>query len=425
MSRLILMTVSVLLLTTVAVAPASARSRLQKPEHSWDNLRKLRVGEEIQVVYQEEQYLNGRFLGFTPEGISVQWGVVNIHKEMIPRKDVIRVISWKRTRRVKNALIGLGMGAAGGAAFGAGLAHEAKHQGKDTGFPTIAIPIGAAAGAVLGALNPDHETLYQTPGPGGTVVTANTSSVLVNPKCRRLEQSWDNLRTLRIFQKVRVLDQELNSHDGKFLSVSDEAISLDAGQGEVTIERADVLVVKAERPQNGGQSGFGNRAETITVYSAGPWENLSSSRVEQGTRVEDQRDQSFCGATSRGISGEPACCYSSETTTWGDFAGCQYDRETTEIKTVRRERKRRDSRRSRIAASVLTTAPIPAPAAAEVPTELVEAENPAEQPEAEVGESSTPDFAEPPSAEDQANTAPMETEMSQPEESDPVPTEER
>src|SRR3990167_1987756 len=153
MSRLILMTANVLLLATVAVAPAAARSRGEKPEQSWDNLKKLRVGEEIQVVYQEEQYLNGKFLGFTPAGISVQWGVVNKHDETIPRKEVIRVIASRPSQQVKNTLIGLGAGALIGGYIGV-MSRE-----RDVAIPALAA--GAAIGAAAGALSSPDATIYQ------------------------------------------------------------------------------------------------------------------------------------------------------------------------------------------------------------------------------------------------------------------------
>ena len=405
MSRLILMTANVLLLATVAAAPAAARSRGQKPEQSWDNLKKLRVGEEIQVVYQEEQYLNGKFLSFTPEGISVQWGVVNKHDETIPRKEVIRVIASRPSQRVTNALIGLG----GGALAGVSILGEAD---TTDGSALVVVPAIAVIAAVAGALSSPDATIYQTQGrnvraelqvrlcsngtwrerceQGHDVRAERTVRQATAPaQDQRPEPSWENLRTLRIFQKVRVLDQRRKSYDGKFLSVSDEAIFFDAGRGEVAIRRADVLEVKAERPRTWGQSGSGVWADTVTVYRADPWVDLGSLRVGS-------------------IYGEPACGCSSETTTFGGPWERECDRETTH--QARRERKRRDSQRSRKAGIVIAAAPVSDTAAAEAPTEPVETENPTEQPEPELSESATQDSSEPPAPEEPTDAAPTETE---------------
>ena len=383
MSRLILMTATALLLATVAVAPAAGRSRGQKPEQSWDNMKKLRVGEEIQVVYQDEQYLNGKFLGFTPAGISVQWGVVNKHDETVPRKEVIRVIASRPSQRAKNTPIGLGAGALIGTVASLGA-------GAGDAVPKMAGVFGGL-GAVAGALSSPDAVMYQSPL---EIVRAELRERQATDPAQDLrpELSWDNLRTLRIFQKVRVLDQRRKSYDGKFLSVSDAAIFLDAGRGEVAIRRGDVLEVTAERPRTWGQSGSGIWADTVTVYRADPWVDLGSSRV---------------GSIYR----EPACGCSSETTTFGSPWERECDRETT--RQARRERKRQDSRRSRKAGIVIAAAPVSDTAAAEVPSEPVETENPTEQPEPELSESATQDSAEPPASEEPPDTAPTETETTE------------
>ena len=531
MSRLIRMTLSVLLLATVALAPAAARTRRQKAEDSWDNLKKLRVGEEIQVVYGQEQYLNGRFRGFTREGIMVQWGVVNKHDETIAREDVIRVIASRPSQRVKNTLIGVAVGAAGGGLLGMAAANEnylhETIRKEDLQYLEIGASIGAALGGVVGALSSPDATIYQAQQQDVRVEREARLTAEPSP-AGSSDRSWDNLRTLRILQAIRVLDQDQRAHEGKFLSVSEEAISLDAGQGEVTLARADVLQVTTETAPSAPQSGLrvpeAAAAKAVMVYSADPWNSLRSLRVGQLIRVEDQRRRTFCRATFRSVSENaisfavgneqitlrrpdiwqvsavsnnrsgPAtgagvrttpgivagpipplemtrtdscptqliyrsewrgilstpdresvrCCQpycsnhdphvhddvvsNSTATELGDFAERVYGRETTEIKTVRRERKPRDSRRSRRAAIALTTAPVPDPAVTEVPTQPVELENPTEQPqpETEVTEKSTPDSAEPPAAEEP--TAPPPGEVSfQPAEqensAEPAPTE--
>ena len=175
MSRLMQITLSILLLATVAVEPAGARSRREKSEQSWENLRKLKVGEEIQVVYGDEQYLNGRFLRFTPEKISVQWGSVNRHEETISRKDVIRVIASRPSQRVKNALSGMGLGAL----VGLGVAMNIGHS--ESGAEVVFIPAGAAViGAVAGALSSPDATIYEARRAGEPQLVSR-----VTPKARQ------------------------------------------------------------------------------------------------------------------------------------------------------------------------------------------------------------------------------------------------
>jgi hypothetical protein len=55
--------------------------------------------------------------------------------------------------------------------------------------------------------------------------------------------NWDNLRQLRPGQKIEVVDSSMKTLKGTFVSVSDEAISLQAGKNEQSVERAKVVRV--------------------------------------------------------------------------------------------------------------------------------------------------------------------------------------
>lgn len=159
MKRLVLMAISLMLLAAINSRPADARSARQ-PGEAWDNLKNLSVGEEIQVDYGRDQYLNGRFRGFTREGITVQWGQVNLHDETIPRQEVVRIIASRPSARLKNALAGLG----GGALVGLGIAGDMVHS--DSGeagavFAAGVTVVGAIAGAVAGALSSPDATIYE------------------------------------------------------------------------------------------------------------------------------------------------------------------------------------------------------------------------------------------------------------------------
>ena len=67
------------------------------------------------------------------------------------------------------------------------------------------------------------------------------------------EESWDNLRTLQVGEKIQVVDQKLKSQDGRFRSVSDEAITFQADQDEVSVQRADVLRVSSRKGMGRGK----------------------------------------------------------------------------------------------------------------------------------------------------------------------------
>lgn len=55
--------------------------------------------------------------------------------------------------------------------------------------------------------------------------------------------SWDNLKGLRPGEKIEVVDSSMKVLKGQFVSVSDEAITLQVGKGEQSVTRANVVRV--------------------------------------------------------------------------------------------------------------------------------------------------------------------------------------
>ncbi|MCJ7502186.1 MAG: hypothetical protein MUP80_03890 [Acidobacteriia bacterium] len=133
----------------------------QDARNSWNNLKQLRVGEKIQVVDQKLKSLTGTFVGVTEEAISLQVGPAPV---AVQRVDVLRVTSRERTRRGRNALIGLGIGAAAGAVGLAIYAEKATHGPVYDRWVPIAAGVfwGGAVGAGVGAAFPSHPTIYRS-----------------------------------------------------------------------------------------------------------------------------------------------------------------------------------------------------------------------------------------------------------------------
>ena len=57
------------------------------------------------------------------------------------------------------------------------------------------------------------------------------------------QNNWDNLKQLRPGQKIEVVDSSMKSLRGPFVSVSEEAITLQVGKSQESIERAKVVRV--------------------------------------------------------------------------------------------------------------------------------------------------------------------------------------
>jgi hypothetical protein len=64
------------------------------------------------------------------------------------------------------------------------------------------------------------------------------------------ERSWDNLTGLQPGHKIQVVEQNLRSRDGEFVSVSDAAIVFRVQQDDVTIPRADVFRISSREHSN-------------------------------------------------------------------------------------------------------------------------------------------------------------------------------
>jgi hypothetical protein len=57
------------------------------------------------------------------------------------------------------------------------------------------------------------------------------------------QNNWDNLKQLRAGQKIEVVDSSMKTLKGAFVSISDEAISLQVGKSEQSVVRAKVVRV--------------------------------------------------------------------------------------------------------------------------------------------------------------------------------------
>ena len=132
-------------------------------EQSWENLKQLKVEQEIQVVQMNVKSLQGTFVGFSEEAISLR---VKQNEVTVHRADVLRVSSLYRGKRKRNILLGLAIGAGVGMLAGGGVASAAnlfdEGQGSKPATTILAFTAaGAAAGSAVGASS-GYRTIYRT-----------------------------------------------------------------------------------------------------------------------------------------------------------------------------------------------------------------------------------------------------------------------
>ena len=161
-------------LLALPLVEAKALQEAQPPAEpgisDWNNLQQLRVGDKVEVVRTDLSKHKGTFLSFSDEAISLRVGKDEVG---VQRLNVFRVSSRSRehSKRLRNTLIGLGIGAAAGAVVGAAAVAGKPRQGGERRLSmVIGTLIGSGVGTVVGAAFPGYQTIYRAKGKrSGTV----------------------------------------------------------------------------------------------------------------------------------------------------------------------------------------------------------------------------------------------------------------
>jgi hypothetical protein len=121
-------------------------------EQSWANLGQLRAGQKTKVMLTSLKSVEGTWVDFSNETITLK---VGDQLRAIERPSVARVRLNENPRRLRSTLLGLAIGG------GAGLAVSAAFGSKSEGALRRIAPVCAAAGAGLGAAFPSYQTIYR------------------------------------------------------------------------------------------------------------------------------------------------------------------------------------------------------------------------------------------------------------------------
>src|SRR5262245_11514979 len=133
----------------------------QTPESSWENLRQLTAGQNIQVVDIKLKSTKGKFVAFSEQTISLRRGQNEL---LFQRSDVLRVNAGGGGR-LKNALVGgtvgLLIGVLGGAVLDALDDVDRTDPGSNNG-KLAGTAVGLGIGAGVGAIFPGYHTIYRS-----------------------------------------------------------------------------------------------------------------------------------------------------------------------------------------------------------------------------------------------------------------------
>jgi hypothetical protein len=145
-----------LLLTIVILALTPAASFAQSRQDSWENLKQLQPGHKIRVVDADLKSWDGKLVSVSEEAITIR-ELRNQQEITVERAKVFRVTDLERSRRGRNALIGLLIGGAIGVPIGA-----AKSSDLPPSFGAlIMFGLLGGPGAGVGAFVPSHPTVYR------------------------------------------------------------------------------------------------------------------------------------------------------------------------------------------------------------------------------------------------------------------------
>jgi hypothetical protein len=136
----------------------------QAREDSWDNLKRLRQGQKVQIVSMQLSSIEGEFLGFSDETILLQQGKDEI---VLKRSHVLRVTT--KSGRLQKVLINASIGALAGLALGAVSDYYDDIDSSDSGANSGklgAMAVGAGIGTGIGAAFPGNDTIYRAKPPG-------------------------------------------------------------------------------------------------------------------------------------------------------------------------------------------------------------------------------------------------------------------
>ena len=146
------------------VLGVSCASWAQADQSSWANLSTLYGGQKVQIVEMNSKKHSGTFVNFSETALSYQDAT---GEQTVPRQKVRRVKLMQNKHRLRNTLIGAGVGAGAGGVIGAASFQPCSPSqslciqpiGRGA-IAAIGAVVGAAVGAVVGALLPSHSTIY-------------------------------------------------------------------------------------------------------------------------------------------------------------------------------------------------------------------------------------------------------------------------
>jgi hypothetical protein len=150
----------IVLLPFLAIAAAA-----QAPPSNWNSVKMLAPGTQVRVAGTStpgtSKPMVGTLESVTDDDLVLMQGT---GPRSFPRAKIVSVSVQKERHRVRNALIGLGMGTAAGIAIGGGLGAAQAQNCQTTFLCGLAVPVDAAGGGAIGLVAGTLTGLFWPPG---------------------------------------------------------------------------------------------------------------------------------------------------------------------------------------------------------------------------------------------------------------------
>ena len=130
-----------------------------EPPRSWDGLRSLQPGAPLLVTAKGPRTVKGAFSGWSADALTLQ--VKSADTRLA--QDTVERVQLRKARRLRNAVIGGGIGAAIGAVLYYTIGTYLRNEGQPEAAQSLLVIGPAAAFAGIGAAIPSYPTLYRAP----------------------------------------------------------------------------------------------------------------------------------------------------------------------------------------------------------------------------------------------------------------------
>jgi hypothetical protein len=124
---------------------------------TWDNVGRLKPGAAVEVITADHAE-RGEFVASSTESLTIR---TKTGERKFTRMEVMRVVSRGQSRRLRNALIGAGVGAALGLVTDQTLGTYLRNESNPSGARALIWTIPIAAGTGIGAAFPSYPVVYK------------------------------------------------------------------------------------------------------------------------------------------------------------------------------------------------------------------------------------------------------------------------